>query len=256
VSGPKYRAVSAALLDSPEFQDLPSYTRWVYVVLTATLGPSGIEERYPAALTQELVARVGGSARKVTRALDELEAGGWIRREGRLFWCVRQLADDPFHKPGGDAMKSIAAHVKGLPDCGLTREYRAFYRRWLEGLLEGLEEGGEEGLDTLPETGSREEGVGNRENGKGKEKEKREAPVRGASHDARPLRASHDQLPTTLARSQVSDIPAPAEPLSSQEIVRRKQAWKTGLREARQQRGGEELDPYELAARNLEAEGH
>src|SRR5688572_23996241 len=101
MSGPKYRAVTAALLDDPEFQKLPSHTRLVYIALTATLGPSGIEERYPAALTQEILPRVGGTARKVVKALDELEAGGWIDREGRLFWCVRQLADDPFHRPGG-----------------------------------------------------------------------------------------------------------------------------------------------------------
>jgi hypothetical protein len=100
MSGPKFRAVTAALLDNPDFQKLSSYTRLTYIAATVLLGPSGIEERYPASLIEELLPRVGGSARKIVKALEELEAAGWICRQGRLFWCVRQLADDPFHRPG------------------------------------------------------------------------------------------------------------------------------------------------------------
>ena len=190
------------LLDDPEFQKLPTHPRLVYIALTVTLGPSGIEDRYREALVHELAARAGGTARKVAAALDELEVEGWVRREGRLIWAVSLLDLDPFQDP--DSPKhatSIRNHLDSLPDSALTRAFREHYQEWFGSPTQDPTRttdrvSGGHVESTVSQKS--EEGRGNTENGKPKreemKKEERRSVGTGASDAARLSSTLHDAI--------------------------------------------------------------
>ncbi len=102
------------------------------LTLKIGMGPAGIEPRYPRALLEELAAQTGLSVKDIGAALNELEAGGWIRREGNVLWIVGQLEYEPSLKASNPNHRaSVQQHVAGLPRLALVgafiREYAAFF---------------------------------------------------------------------------------------------------------------------------------
>jgi hypothetical protein len=127
----QYRGIGLCLLDEEGFQELSEGARWTLVALMISLGPTGLERRYAASLTSDLSVRTGASARKVSSNLRELEAAGWIRREGSLFWVVRQLELDPLLAPSNPKHRaSIQRRLCSLPRCPLTLAFVARYPAW------------------------------------------------------------------------------------------------------------------------------
>jgi hypothetical protein len=127
----QYRGIGLHLLDEEAFQALSEGARWTLVVLMVSIGPSGIERRYHDSLVSDLRIRTGSSERKVRSSLRELEAAGWVKREGALFWVVRQLELDPLLAATNDKhQKSIYRHLASLPRCPLTLEFVTRYPAW------------------------------------------------------------------------------------------------------------------------------
>jgi hypothetical protein len=130
-----------AVLDDPCFQQLTADARWVYVVLTVALGPAGIDAHYPDALAVELAARTGLAVPQVTVALEELQAAGWVQREGRVIWAVHQLGLDPIlNVRNAKHRTSVQNWLRTLPDSSLTRAFMEHYPAWC-GSDEGLPDG-------------------------------------------------------------------------------------------------------------------
>jgi hypothetical protein len=127
----QYRGIGLHLLDEEGFQELSEGARWTLIALMISLGPTGLERRYAASLASDLSVRTGASPRRVSSNLRELEAAGWIRREGSLFWVVRQLELDPLLAASNPKHRaSIQRRLRSLPRCPLTLDFVARYPAW------------------------------------------------------------------------------------------------------------------------------
>ena len=119
-----YRAIKVVLLDGPDFQELPERSRWVFLTLKMSLGPSGIEMHYPEALVHNISARTGADPDDVRSSLSVLEEHGWIIREGNVIWITGQLKHDPGLKAENPKHRvSIQKHVAGLPHLRIVRSF-------------------------------------------------------------------------------------------------------------------------------------
>ena len=127
----EYRAIRRVLLDGPDFQRLPERARWVFVALKLNIGPAGIEVWYPAELVARLSAQTGVSAGGIQDALNTLEAGGWIRREGNVVWIVGQLANDPHVKQSDPKhRKMLQRHIAGMPRLDIVGDFVKAHTGW------------------------------------------------------------------------------------------------------------------------------
>jgi hypothetical protein len=170
----QFRAIRLELFDMPEFQELSVGARLTYIVLIATLGPSGIEIKYPEALVHELAPRTGLSPRQVAAAMGELEGTGWVRRDGLVIWCVRQLEMDPFQSARNpNHVPRIATHVRSLPSPALVGAFMERYASWFGGIAnpigDGMTAGTPPPIQNPSPMGSR---SGKREEGKGRTEER------------------------------------------------------------------------------------
>jgi hypothetical protein len=120
----EYRSVRRVLLDGPDFQRLTPTARWVFVALKLNLGPAGIEVAYLGALLVQLAQQTGFEADDVGAAIEELVAGGWVRREANVIWVVGQLENDP-HMSATDPKhrKAVQRHLCSLPRLDLVKQY-------------------------------------------------------------------------------------------------------------------------------------
>jgi hypothetical protein len=140
----EYRAIRRVLLDGPDFQQLSERARWVFVALKLNMGPTGIEVHYRGALAHQVAAQTGVPAEAVTAAMDELEAGDWIRQEGNILWVVGQLDHDPHLKDNDQKhRKSVVKHVAGLPRLAIVRRFIEEHPQWFSDAdpFDGLPEG-------------------------------------------------------------------------------------------------------------------
>jgi hypothetical protein len=126
-----YRAIKVVLLDGPDFQSLSPEARWAFVTLKMSIGPSGIEVNYPAALEHELAAKTGHPPGRVREALQELDESGWIRREGNVLWIVGQLDHDPHLQATNENHRgSVQQHVDGLPRLPIVENFVQAHPDW------------------------------------------------------------------------------------------------------------------------------
>lgn len=127
----EYRSIRRVLLDGPDFQKLPERARWLFVALKLTAGPTGIDVWYLDAMTPQLSAQTGIPRPAIPKALDTLEAAGWIRREANLLWIVGHLEHDPHMKPNDvKHRKAVQRHVASLPRLALVREFVQAQLAW------------------------------------------------------------------------------------------------------------------------------
>lgn len=123
-----YSTIARVLRDGPDFQRLSPLARHALLDIKIAFGPCGIEVRYGDVLAAEMAHTTGWTVDQVTAALHELEAGGWLRREGNVVWIVEQLRFNPHMRPD-NANHAIAVqnHVNGLPRLAIVRAFILHY---------------------------------------------------------------------------------------------------------------------------------
>jgi hypothetical protein len=122
-----YRSIFCALVDGPDFQAFTPGAKLVFYTLKMTLGPSGID--VVPALVATLVERTGADTPKIEKALKELDAAGWVKRERNVVWIVDGLAHEPSLniRSNSNHRTSLAKHVNGLPRLAIVELFRAHY---------------------------------------------------------------------------------------------------------------------------------
>jgi hypothetical protein len=128
-----YRQIPTVLVNGPDYQRLPPHARLVFLTLKITIGPSGIETRYPDSLALDMAHQTGLTPDQVRLALDILEHEGWLRREAHVIWIVEQLKYDPgFVQTNPKHRKSLRTHVAGLPRIAIVRAFVSHYIPWFK----------------------------------------------------------------------------------------------------------------------------
>jgi hypothetical protein len=121
-----YRAIHCVIVDGPEFQALKPGAKLVWYTLKMTLGPSGID--VVPALVATLVERTGADEAQIKKALEQLQADGWLRIERNVVWMVDGLRHEPaFSLTNQNHRAKIRAHLAGLPRLKIVDEFRAHY---------------------------------------------------------------------------------------------------------------------------------
>jgi hypothetical protein len=120
------------------FRPMSPAAKLCWYTLTGILGGSGIAIAYPATLSE----LTGYDVRVVDDALRELEAQGWLEREGAVMWMRDGLLEQGLNPCNGNHRASVDAHLTSLtaiaPD--LVAAYRVHHAAWLQPEPDGTRE--------------------------------------------------------------------------------------------------------------------
>jgi hypothetical protein len=125
----EHRPVYAAILHDDAFHGVSVLAKWIWTELKLRLGPAGIGQVRAGVLAESTHT----TDEVVLSALSELEAIGWIRRDGNTAWLVAWglhaepalTAANPRHR------KLVANALKALGESELITAYREEYADWL-----------------------------------------------------------------------------------------------------------------------------
>ena len=165
----EYRPLHRVLLDDQDYQSLTPSARLMFVTLKLALGALGIGVLFG----EQLEVETGLARDEVERALTELTAIGWLKRDGRLLWLKNGFRFEPSFAPTNTTHRAhVHRVIAGLPRSPLVAEFRATYSEWFndgaalketrevtspnppsEGPSEGLSEGLSEGPTQGPTQG-------------------------------------------------------------------------------------------------------
>lgn len=121
-----FRAIYCALVDGPDFQAFSPGAKLVFYTLKMTLGPSGID--VVPALVATLVERTGADTAQIEKALAQLEAAGWVKRERNVIWIVDGLKHEPsFSLVNQNHRQKVRTHLDGLPRLAILDDFRRYY---------------------------------------------------------------------------------------------------------------------------------
>ncbi len=150
-----YRGIYSALPDDPDFQHLSPNARLALLVvrLCKSAGPASIFRYYP----ELVMAQTGLTRKALDGALEELEQGEWIEREGPVLWIRNGLRYDPYMRLADQKhRKSVERAIAELPKLEIVLKFCEYYQivRPFEGSSKTLLEKNE-----LPLRGRGREGV-------------------------------------------------------------------------------------------------
>src|SRR5574341_560561 len=122
-----YRSIYCVLWDSPEFQQLPSDAKTLFMYLR-----TGPDCNFPCIF---VFRRLGLREQfhdwpdaRIDAGIDALIDASFIRVSMPLIWIVNGLRYDPSYVPANSKQKSgIEAILKSLPKCQLINECAEFY---------------------------------------------------------------------------------------------------------------------------------
>lgn len=121
-----YRGLYSALPDDPDFQRLSPQARLVLYTLRVCkqAGPGVIFRYYP----ELLMAQTGLRYQAVETALQELERGVWIMREGVVVWVRNGLRYDPYMNLGNEKQrKGVLRSIEELPRLPIVLKFCDYY---------------------------------------------------------------------------------------------------------------------------------
>jgi len=119
-----YRSIHTAIIDDPDFQDLPPMAKLLFYTCKMQLGASGIGIVYETTLA----AQTGCHADTIGDAMAILCQRGWVLRERHVVWIRNGLKYDPSVTVENDNhRKSIMSHLRGLPKLTIINTYADYY---------------------------------------------------------------------------------------------------------------------------------
>lgn len=117
-------------LHEARFRALAPMSKLCWHTLSGVLGASGIAVCY----AETVVGLTGCGAADVAAALEELEAGGWLRRDGAVVWMIEGLEEQGLNGRNPNHRSSVLTHLATLEPIApaIVAEYRAHYTEWLQ----------------------------------------------------------------------------------------------------------------------------
>lgn len=142
----EYRGIYEAVLDDPDFQELPSAARHCFFVLRLKLGRAGI-----APFARPLLPIYTGlPAEECELGVEALIAADWIRCERNVIWLRNGIRHDPLQPmANGNQRTGLEKYLGTLPKLAIANECARYY-----GLRAPFPE-----LDETPADGSPSEGA-------------------------------------------------------------------------------------------------
>ena len=129
----RYVRLLTKLVDDPEFQALTPLGRLLYYTLKPALQRIGIGVLYSG----QIEAQSGLDAVRVEAAANDLEARGWLRRQGHVWWLLRySLESEDINPKNVNQRKGLVNRVANLPDCTLVTRFRERHTKAFPGLIE------------------------------------------------------------------------------------------------------------------------
>ena len=136
----EYRPIYVALVDGADFTKLSKWGRALFYPLKLSLGSLGIAA-FPGAVAA-LSERSGMTVDEVAEAVAELESGGWLRREGNVWWLVRGLEFEPtLNANDRKHIAYVQREWHALPNLPIRNDFRDHYAPFFaasEGPSQGL----------------------------------------------------------------------------------------------------------------------
>jgi hypothetical protein len=125
----EYRPIYVALVDGADFTKLSKWARALFYPLKLSLGSLGIAA-FPGAMAA-LAERSGLRLDEVDAAVAELEASGWLRREGNVWWLVRGLEFEPtLNANDRKHVAYVQREWQTLPNLPIRNAFRDHYAQF------------------------------------------------------------------------------------------------------------------------------
>jgi hypothetical protein len=125
----EYRPIYVALVDGADFTKLSKWARALFYPLKLSLGSLGIAA-FPGAMAA-LAERSGLRLDEVDEAVAELEASGWLRREGNVWWLVRGLEFEPtLNANDRKHVAYVQREWQTLPNLPIRNAFRDHYAQF------------------------------------------------------------------------------------------------------------------------------
>lgn len=132
----EYRSIRTVLIDGPDFQRLTPAARLTFLCVKLNLGPWGIAVFRGA--VSALAEQTGYDEPQVSRALAELEAAGWIRRDRNVVWVVNGVTHEPaFSHRDEKHRKALHAHLATLPRLPIVMAFVEHHPEWFPNGING-----------------------------------------------------------------------------------------------------------------------
>ena len=129
----RYVRLLTKLVDDPDFQALTADGRLLYYTLKPALQRIGIGVLYGG----QLEAQSGLDADRLESAALDLEAHGWLLRDGFVWWLIRySLESEDINPKNANQRKGLVNRVGNLPDLPLVRAFRERHAEAFPGLIE------------------------------------------------------------------------------------------------------------------------
>jgi hypothetical protein len=127
----EYRPVTTALLTEAGYQRLTAPARLTVLTLKVMLPGVGIAT--VPALPHALAELTGLEVAAVEAALAEVEAGGWIQRDGGTVWLVEGLAGEPSWSAASPlTRRGVQKHLAGIASGKLRAAFQERYQEFSE----------------------------------------------------------------------------------------------------------------------------
>ena len=122
----EFRSFYCDILDSDEFQALSADAKVVLFTLKLKLGKYGIRRLRERSLAFDCGELNNGLA----PALTELSDGGWLQTDGKVWWLIDGLKNEPktaMNWAIESHVNALCEYVESLPDCEIRTNFAKKY---------------------------------------------------------------------------------------------------------------------------------
>lgn len=123
----EYRPIYVVLVHDADYHALTPAAKLVFLHCKLNLGSAGIGVLYAAALAEQ----TGLPESDIAVAMQQLEAGDWVRVDRNIVWVRNGLRFEPSLSVANPNHREwLRKHVAGLPRLPILDAFRAHYAEW------------------------------------------------------------------------------------------------------------------------------